>query len=89
MIWLFPINPYRYEAYGIKGWMSLQKTIYINETYPAIFTADAKRGDIGNTSSMYAKAFEDLNFDSVTVARTWERFSGALPPFETNILCLP
>jgi orotidine-5'-phosphate decarboxylase len=37
-----------YEAYGIKGWMSLQKTIdYINETYPAIFTiADAKRGDI-------------------------------------------
>ena len=60
-----------YEAYGIKGWVSLQKTInYINENYPEIFTiADAKRGDIGNTSSMYAKAFfEDLNFDSVTVA---------------------
>lgn len=60
-----------YEAYGIKGWMSLQKTIhYINENYPEIFTiADAKRGDIGNTSSMYAKAFfEDLNFDSITVA---------------------
>ncbi|SHM62744.1 orotidine-5'-phosphate decarboxylase [Flavobacterium xanthum] len=60
-----------YEAYGIKGWMSLQKTIqYLNENYPEIFTiADAKRGDIGNTSSMYAKAFfEDLNFDSVTVA---------------------
>jgi orotidine-5'-phosphate decarboxylase len=60
-----------YEAYGIKGWMSLQKTInYINEKHPEIFTiADAKRGDIGNTSSMYAKAFfEDLNFDSVTVA---------------------
>ena len=60
-----------YEAYGIKGWLSLEKTIgYINENYPAIFTiADAKRGDIGNTSSMYAKAFfEDLNFDSVTVA---------------------
>ena len=60
-----------YEAYGIKGWLSLQKTInYINENYPDIFTiADAKRGDIGNTSSMYAKAFfEDLNFDSVTVA---------------------
>jgi len=60
-----------FEAYGIKGWMSLQKTInYINENYPAIFTiADAKRGDIGNTSSMYAKAFfEDLNFDSITVA---------------------
>ncbi|MBG6185996.1 orotidine-5'-phosphate decarboxylase [Flavobacterium sp. CAN_S2] len=60
-----------YEAHGIKGWMSLQKTIkYLNENYPEIFTiADAKRGDIGNTSSMYAKAFfEDLNFDSVTVA---------------------
>lgn len=60
-----------YEAYGLKGWQSLQKTIqYINENYPQIFTiADAKRGDIGNTSAMYAKAFlEDLNFDSVTVA---------------------
>ena len=60
-----------YEAHGVKGWISLQKTIqYINENYPNIFTiADAKRGDIGNTSSMYAKAFfEDLNFDSVTVA---------------------
>ena len=60
-----------YEANGLIGWMSLQKTIhYINENYPEIFTiADAKRGDIGNTSSMYAKAFfEDLNFDSVTVA---------------------
>ncbi|MBE0393727.1 orotidine-5'-phosphate decarboxylase [Flavobacterium sp. PL002] len=60
-----------FEAYGIKGWMALQKTInYINDNYPDIFTiADAKRGDIGNTSSMYAKAFfEDLNFDSVTVA---------------------
>lgn len=60
-----------YEAYGIKGWQSLEKTIkYLNEKHPEIFTiADAKRGDIGNTSSMYAKAFfEDLNFDSVTVA---------------------
>ncbi|WP_367754587.1 orotidine-5'-phosphate decarboxylase [Flavobacterium sp. WC2430] len=60
-----------FEAYGIKGWLALQKTIqYINANYPEIFTiADAKRGDIGNTSSMYAKAFfEDLNFDSVTVA---------------------
>jgi orotidine-5'-phosphate decarboxylase len=60
-----------YEAYGLKGWQSLEKTItYINEKYPEIFTiADAKRGDIGNTSTMYAKAFlEDLNFDSVTVA---------------------
>jgi orotidine-5'-phosphate decarboxylase len=60
-----------YEAYGIKGWVSLEKTItYINQNYPEIFTiADAKRGDIGNTSTRYAKAFfEDLNFDSVTVA---------------------
>tara|TARA_R110002124_G_scaffold77219_9_gene206841 strand:- start:3677 stop:4492 length:816 start_codon:yes stop_codon:yes gene_type:complete len=60
-----------YEAYGIKGWQSLEKTIlYINKNYSEIFTiADAKRGDIGNTSSMYAKAFfEDLAFDSVTVA---------------------
>ena len=60
-----------YEAYGIKGWKALEKTInYINSKYPEIFTiADAKRGDIGNTSTMYAKAFfEDLNFDSVTVA---------------------
>lgn len=60
-----------YEAYGLKGWQSLEKTIqYINQNHPEIFTiADAKRGDIGNTSSMYAKAFlDDLNFDSVTVA---------------------
>ena len=60
-----------YEAYGIDGWKSLKKTIdYLNENHPEIFTiADAKRGDIGNTSTMYAKAFfEDLSFDSVTVA---------------------
>ncbi len=60
-----------YEAQGTKGWVSLEKTIeYINENYKDIFTiADAKRGDIGNTSSMYAKAFlENLNFDAITVA---------------------
>ncbi len=60
-----------YEAYGLKGWKALEKTIkYLNGNHPEIFTiADAKRGDIGNTSSMYAKAFfEDLGFDSVTVA---------------------
>ncbi|MCL4170248.1 UNVERIFIED_CONTAM: hypothetical protein GTU68_028954 [Idotea baltica] len=60
-----------YEAYGIKGWIALEKTIsYLNEKYPEIFTiADAKRGDIGNTSTRYAKAFfEDLNFDSITIA---------------------
>lgn len=60
-----------YEAYGLEGWKSLEKTInYINDNYPEQFTiADAKRGDIGNTSTMYAKAFfENLKFDSVTVA---------------------
>lgn len=60
-----------YETEGVKGWISLEKTInYINERYPDQFTiADAKRGDIGNTSKMYAKAFfETLNFNSVTVA---------------------
>jgi len=60
-----------YEAYGLKGWRSLEKTIdYLNNKYPEIFTiADAKRGDIGNTSSRYAKAFlENLGFDSITVA---------------------
>jgi len=59
-----------YEAYGLKGWKALEKTInYLNKNHPEIFTiADAKRGDIGNTSSMYAKAFfDDLGFDSVTV----------------------
>jgi orotidine-5'-phosphate decarboxylase len=67
----FKPNTAFYEAHGLKGWQSLEKTIdYINQNYPEIFTiADAKRGDIGNTSSMYAKAFfEDLSFDSVTVA---------------------
>lgn len=60
-----------YEALGLKGWESLEKTInYLNQNYPNHFTiADAKRGDIGNTSSMYAKAFlSTMGFDSVTVA---------------------
>lgn len=60
-----------YEAYGLKGWKSLEKTInYLNSNYPEQFTiADAKRGDIGNTSTRYAKAFfEELNFDSITIA---------------------
>ena len=57
-----------YESLGVSGWVSLQKTLdYIPKN---IFTiADAKRGDIGNTSNMYARAFfEKMNFDSVTVA---------------------
>lgn len=60
-----------YEAYGLKGWKSLEKTInYLNEHYPEQFTiADAKRGDIGNTSTRYAKAFfEELAFDAITIA---------------------
>jgi orotidine-5'-phosphate decarboxylase len=60
-----------YEAYGLEGWKSLEKTInYLNEFYPEQFTiADAKRGDIGNTSTRYAKAFfEELRFDSITIA---------------------
>ncbi|CAI8314961.1 MAG: Orotidine 5'-phosphate decarboxylase [Flavobacteriales bacterium UBA4585] len=60
-----------YESMGVKGWQSLEKTIqYLDVKYPEIFTiADAKRGDIGNTSKMYAKAFfENMNFDSITVA---------------------
>jgi orotidine-5'-phosphate decarboxylase len=67
----FKPNTAFYEAYGIKGLVSLQKTIdYIKEKYPKHFViADAKRGDIGNTSTMYAKAFfESFNADAVTVA---------------------
>ncbi|PIX32998.1 MAG: orotidine-5'-phosphate decarboxylase, partial [Bacteroidetes bacterium CG_4_8_14_3_um_filter_31_14] len=60
-----------YESNGISGWQSLEKTVnYIKQNYPDIFLiADAKRGDIGNTSKMYAQAFfEKLPFDAVTVA---------------------
>ena len=60
-----------YEAYGIDGWRSLERTMeYLNAEHPEIFTiADAKRGDIGNTSTRYAKAFfETMDFDSITIA---------------------
>ena len=60
-----------FETYGPEGMASLKRVMgYLNNKHPEIFTiADAKRGDIGNTSTMYAKAFfEDLAFDSVTVA---------------------
>ena len=60
-----------YECYGSKGWLTLEATVrYIKENYPDIFViADAKRGDIGNTSKMYAKAFlENMPFDAITVA---------------------
>lgn len=65
------INTAFYEAYGHKGWKTLERTIkYINKNYPDLFTiADAKRGDIGNTSDKYAKAFfSNMDFDSVTVS---------------------
>jgi len=60
-----------YESLGAKGWHSLEATVkYIRKKYPDIFLiADAKRGDIGNTSVMYAKTFlENMPFDAVTVA---------------------
>ncbi len=60
-----------YESMGVKGWIAFEKTVrYIKENYPDQFIiADAKRGDIGNTSSMYAQSFfTDLDIDSVTVA---------------------
>ncbi len=60
-----------YESMGVKGWISFEKTIkYLNENYPEQFIiADAKRGDIGNTSAMYARTFfEEMQIDSVTVA---------------------
>ena len=60
-----------YESLGVEGWIAFEKTIrYIRENYPDQFIiADAKRGDIGNTSKMYARSFfEHLDVDSITVA---------------------
>ena len=60
-----------YEASGLDGWLAFEKTVaYIKQRYPEMFLiADAKRGDIGNTSEMYARSFFDnLNMDAVTVA---------------------
>ncbi len=60
-----------YESLGVKGWIAFEKTVkYIKKNYPDQFIiADAKRGDIGNTSAMYARTFfEELDIDSVTVA---------------------
>ncbi len=60
-----------YECNGPKGWKSLESTLnYIKKNYPGILViADAKRGDIGNTSKMYAREFfEKMNFDAITVA---------------------
>lgn len=64
----YKINTAFYEALGVKGWETMEKTVnYIGDDHFKI--ADAKRGDIGNTSDQYAKAFfEAMPFDSVTVA---------------------
>ena len=60
-----------YECFGVEGWIAFEKTVaYIREHYPEQFIiADAKRGDIGNTSQLYARSFfEHLDIDAVTVA---------------------
>lgn len=64
----YKINTAFYESLGVKGWESLEKTVqYIPNSHFKI--ADAKRGDIGNTSSQYAKAFfETLPFDAITIS---------------------
>lgn len=66
----FKLNTAFFEAYGYRGWQSLEKTAkYINTFYPELFLiADAKRGDIFNSSKMYAKAFfEQMPFDAITI----------------------
>lgn len=64
----YKINTAFYESMGVKGWQAMEETVhYIPSTHLKI--ADAKRGDIGNTSAQYAKAFfETLPFDAITVA---------------------
>ncbi|MDQ6761110.1 MAG: orotidine-5'-phosphate decarboxylase [Bacteroidota bacterium] len=64
----YKINTAFYEAEGVEGWEAMEQTVnYISSSHFKI--ADAKRGDIGNTSAQYAKAFfEKLNFDAITVA---------------------
>ena len=60
-----------YEAHGVQGWIAFERTVkYIREQYPDLFIiADAKRGDIGNTSALYARTFfEEIDVDAVTVA---------------------
>jgi orotidine-5'-phosphate decarboxylase len=67
----YKLNTAFYECRGADGWRSMEKTVnYIKERYPDQFViADAKRGDIGNTSEMYARAFlENMPFDAITVA---------------------
>jgi orotidine-5'-phosphate decarboxylase len=73
-----------YEALGAAGWISLKMTVdYLRKTHPDVFIiADAKRGDIGNTSKMYAKALlQEMNCDAITVAPYMGRDS--VEPFLT------
>ena len=83
----YKINTAFYESRGVKGWETLEKTIkYIPKTHFTI--ADAKRGDIGNTSSQYAKAFfETLQFDAITVA-PYMGADSVLPFLEYKAGCL-
>ncbi|MDR0766343.1 MAG: orotidine-5'-phosphate decarboxylase [Odoribacteraceae bacterium] len=67
----YKLNTAFYECRGAAGWRSMQRTVeYIKENHPDLFViADAKRGDIGNTAGMYARAFlEEMPFDAITVA---------------------
>jgi orotidine-5'-phosphate decarboxylase len=67
----YKLNVAFYECNGMSGWKSLESTVnYIRQKYPDMFIiADAKRGDIGNTSRMYARTFlQNMPFDAVTVA---------------------
>ncbi len=86
----YKINTAFYEQYGSKGWEWMEETLsYLPENTFNI--ADAKRGDIGNTSSMYAKAFfENMNFDAITVAPYMGEDS--LRPFlefkDKTVICL-
>jgi len=67
----YKLNVAFYECNGLKGWISLKSTLdYIRKNYPGILViADAKRGDIGNTSKLYARAFfENMSFDAITIA---------------------
>ncbi len=80
-----------YEAMGVKGWIAFEKTIeYIRQNYPDQFIiADAKRGDIGNTSKLYARTFfETLDVDAVTVAPYMGEDS-VTPFFETPLPTSP
>jgi orotidine-5'-phosphate decarboxylase len=67
----YKLNTAFYEAYGVSGWVNMRMTVdYLHANYGDMFLiADAKRGDIGNTSKMYAKAFFDtIGFDAITVS---------------------